>query len=202
MFALQKRIESGSNLKAGPFELTDQLKPQDPSKQKEKTAIEVQEALEQPSSDKVTTLPQPTERNVADVQERYFQVEDLVLRAIQTEYGTTVSRQVTGGADMGFDGTFVINGRLNIVEVKYLKNLGNISRFRNTLERLSNAIARYGWHNVQIILAIVFEKAEDIGKANEQLAELAQRLTLPVVVRCYSLNELLLKFDVVGNNGG
>jgi hypothetical protein len=46
---------------------------------------------------------------------KYFQAEDLVLRAIQSEYGATVSRQVTAGADMGFDGAFVSNGRLNIV---------------------------------------------------------------------------------------
>ncbi len=103
---------------------------------------------------------------------------------------------------MGFDGTFVLNGRLNIIEVKYVANLSGISRFKSTLERISHTIARYGWGNVQIILAIVFEEADDIAKANEQLAKLAQGIDLPVIVRCYSLPELQMMFDVVEHNGG
>jgi hypothetical protein len=198
--ALQKRIESGSNIKAGPFVLYDQLKPQDPIKQKEKSAIEIQETFKQLSSDKKLSLPSSASRNMAIIQERYFQAEDLALRALQVEYGATISRQVTAGADMGFDGAFVINGRLNIVEVKYVKKLGNISGFRITLEKLSNAIANYGWHNVQVILAIVFEKTDDIYRANKQLIEIVNGLALPVSIRCYSFTELQLKFDSANKN--
>jgi hypothetical protein len=202
LVALQKRVESGSNIKAGPFELTEQLKPQDPFKQKEKAATEVQEAFQPPAGEASTPSLPPTMRSRATVQARYFQAEDLVLRTIQAEYGATISRQVTAGADMGFDGAFVSNGRLNIVEVKYVANVGAISRFRMTLEHISSAIARYGWHNVQIILAVVFERGDDVPKASEHLQELAQNLPVPVVVRCYSFAELQVKFGVAGNDSG
>jgi hypothetical protein len=192
--ALQKRIESGSNIKAGPFEITEQLKPVDPSKQQEKTAIEIQEAYEVLPSNKSKSKLSTQSKRVIDVRAKYFQIEDLVLRALQVEYGATISRQVTAGADMGFDGTFVLNGRLNIVEIKYTTNAGNISRYRITLERLINSINNYAWHNVQIILAIVFENESDIAKSNKQLREIADGLQFPVVVRCFSFSELQQKF--------
>jgi len=200
--AFQKRIESGSNIKAGPFEITEQLKPQDPSKQKEKTTFEIQEVIEALPVSKGKSLPPPKERNISEVRAKYFQVEDLVLRAIQSEYGATISRQVTAGADMGFDGAFVVNGRLNIVEVKYLTNTYNVSFIRKTLERLSNAINNYGWRNVQIILAVVFEKEDDIIKASKRLREIGEGMPFSVVVRSYTFSELQSKFGVSENDGG
>ena len=80
LMALQKRVETGSSVRAGPFEITDQLKPQDPKTQKEKTAVEVEEAL-QAESQLPQAVSSPTEC-IASVQARYFQAEDLVLRAI------------------------------------------------------------------------------------------------------------------------
>src|SRR5207244_3920955 len=50
--------------------------------------------------------------------------------------GATVSRQVTAGADMGFYGTFITNGRLNIVEVKYVRTARALTRIRETLDEL------------------------------------------------------------------
>jgi len=64
------------------------------------------------------------------LQAKYFQAEDLVLRAIQTEYGAAVKRQVTAGNDMGFDAAFSSNGRLNIVEVKYVGVARSLSHLR------------------------------------------------------------------------
>jgi hypothetical protein len=71
---------------------------------------------------------------------------------------------------MGFDGAFVTNGRLNIVEVKYVSGAGySAQNMRLSVERLANAITCYGWRNAQIILAVVFEKAEEVAKGNERL---------------------------------
>lgn len=198
LVALQKRIESGSNVKAGPFELSEQLKPQDPAKQKEKATQEIQDALQPPSQASATPQPmEPTQsRSVATA--RYFQAEDLVLRALQAEYGVTMSRQVTAGADIGFDGAFAVNGRLNIVEVKYISNLHSLSRFRRTLDKLSSALMRYGWKNAQIILAVVIENQADVIAANEKLQSIVKDYEVPVVVRCYSFTELLEKFGAAG----
>jgi len=134
---------------------------------------------------------------------KYFQAEDLVLRAIQAEYGATISREVTAGADMGFDGVFVTNGRLNIVEVKYLRGpSGNVSRLLPSMERLVNSIVCYSWRNAQIILAVVFEKAEEVPRATELLKRLTSEMAIPVVVRCFALAELQARFGVGGGVEG
>ncbi len=194
--ALQKRIESGSNIKAGPFELSEQLRPQDPSKQREKAEIEVQEVLLDAAPVQAGG-PQLTPTTPAQIQARYFQVEDLALRAIQAEHGVTISRQVTAGpADMGFDGVFTSNGRIHIVEVKYARSLNSLPKFKQTIERLNSTIVSYGWKNAQIILAVVFEDSIDVTKAQEMLAKVSSVSQVPLVVKCYTYAELNWKFGV------
>lgn len=203
--ALQKRVEAGSDVKAGPFELTQRFAPQDPAKQKEKAATELQEVLQATQKLEVPPAHPLTPEQAATVQAKYFQAEDLVLRAIQAEYGATVSRQVTAGADMGFDGVFVTSGRLNVVEVKYVTSAVGpvqISRFRSSVERLSSAISRYGWRNAQVILAVVFENSEDLVRGGERLQKLAVASSVPLVIRSYSIAELQLKFGVAAQEGG
>jgi hypothetical protein len=194
--ALQRRVEAGSNIEAGPFKLTDQLKPQDPITQRQKVASEMAETLEVASaSDVGASLDEAGRR--ATVQAKYFQAEDLVLRAIQAEYGATISRQVTAGSDMGFDGAFVTNGRLNIVEVKFLRGpSGNVSRLRPSVERLVNAVVSYGWKNAQIILAVVFEREEEVARATELLKVITSGWPISIVIRCYSLVELQRRFGI------
>lgn len=203
LVALQKRVEAGSTIKAGPFELTEQLKPQDPAKQKQKAASEIEEVLQVSNDTGAGPAPAPEGERPADIQAKYFQAEDLVLRAIQAEYGATISRQVTAGSDMGFDGAFVTNGRLNIVEVKYLRGpSGNVSRLRPSINRLANTVAAYGWNNAQIILAVVFERSEEVARATEMLKSLVAEARIPTVVRCFSLQELQRNFGVAENPDG
>lgn len=197
LVAFQKRIEGGSNIKAGPFEITEQLRPQDPLQQKEKVALEMAETLQvSPDAELKASSQLPSQRALT-MSSKYFQAEDLVLRAIQAEYGATVSRQVTAGADIGFDGAFVTNGRLNIVEVKYLLgSVPNTLKLKAVVERLANTITRYGWKNTQIILAIVFEKIEDVARQTERLQNVLDKNEVPVVVKCYSFAELQKKFEI------
>jgi hypothetical protein len=199
LVALNKRVTAGSTIKAGPFELSDQLKPQDPTKQKEKAESEVRELLQ---AEEETDTSQPV-KNVATIQARYFQAEDLTLRALQAEYGITISRQLTAGADMGFDGVFVIKGQLTIIEVKYFTGKISTNKLRHSVNRITTAIERYGWGNVRIILAVVFENAEDIAKLEKRLKEeIIVSSRFWVEVRCYSLKELQENFGVVGENNG
>jgi hypothetical protein len=165
--------------------------------QQKKAAAEVEESIQ--ATEPVAGIA-PLHKEA--LKAKYFQAEDLVLRAIQAEYGATIKREVTAGADMGFDGVFVTNGRMNIVEVKYLRGpSGNVSRLQPSVERLVNSISRYGWQNVQIILAVVFEKAEEVPRATELLKGLTSKISIisiPVVVRCFSLAELQVRFGVGG----
>jgi hypothetical protein len=194
LVALQKSIEAGSSIKAGPFELTNQLKPQNALSQKERAATEVQEVLRsEPAPLEAST---PDSERIAKVQARYFQAEDLVLRAMQSEYGAPMNRQVTAGRDAGFDGVFLSAGRINVVEVKYIADEGSVRRFKVTIDRLTHSIQQYGWTNAQIVLALVFEHPEKIGRTNETLSAMFSANVVPVVVRCYGLADLQAQYGV------
>lgn len=206
LVALQKRIDGGSSVKAGPFEISDQIKPQDPIVQKEKAAGEVQEVLQgenpegQPGAP-IISASTPTQR-AAVIQSRYFQAEDLVLRSLQAEYGVPVSRQVTAGRDSGFDGLFLANGRMNIVEVKYVSGRGRSPAVRTSVQKLTMAIREYGWENAQIILALVFENADDVKSVREMLSSAFSANEVPVVVRVFTMDQLREQFGVAGDTPG
>jgi hypothetical protein len=199
--ALQKRVEGGSNVKAGPFELIDQLRPQEPEKQKQKVEAELLEATPTESIPQAESLPSLPAGFKTSQQAIYFQAEDLALRAIQAEYGQPISRQLTAGSDIGFDGVFTVNGRLNIVEVKYVRDAKTISRLRISLERLVNVIAKYNWKNVQLILVVVFERTEDVPNADISLLHTVKGLEVPVSIRPFALKDLQRRFGVPGADG-
>ena len=205
LVALQKRIESGSNVKAGPFEISDQLKPQDPIAQKAKVAEEVQEVLQaqseaQPAGVVPAAVPAPATSK--QVQARYFQAEDLALRALQSEYGIPVSRQVTAGRDSGFDGLFMLNGRPTIVEVKYVAAGSKVGRVRPSIEKVTDAVRNYGWKNAQIILALVFEGSDDVQRAREFFSSVFAENPVPVVVRVFTFDQLREQFGVECGHAG
>lgn len=200
--ALQKRVEGGSTLKAGPFELIEQLRPQEPEKQKQKVEAELMEAL--PIASDTSPSP-PTPPSIVEGRSRqatYFQAEDLALRAIQAEYGQPISRQLTAGSDVGFDGAFTVNGRLNIVEVKYVRDVKTIPRLRSSLERIVGAIEKYNWRNVQLILVVVFEREEDVPNGDSLLLKTVKAFEFPVSVRSFSLSELKRRFGLTEGQYG
>ena len=67
-----------------------------------------------------------------------------------------------------------------------------------SVDRLARAVSRYGWQNVQIILAVVVENPEEIPKVTVRLQNLVDQssVPVPVVVRCYSFTELKKKFGI------
>lgn len=201
LVALQKRVEGGSTLKAGPFELIDQLRPQEPDKQKQKVEAELLEAspIAPDVAPTVPALPGLVESRSR--QATYFQAEDLALRAIQAEYGKPISRQLTAGSDVGFDGVFTVNGRLNIVEVKYVRDVKTIPRLRASLERIVRAVEKYNWRNVQLTLVAVFEHEEDVLKADMLLSHAVDGLEVPVSIRAFSLPELKRRFGLTVEEG-
>lgn len=199
LVALQKRIESGSNVKAGPFEITNQLKPQDANAQKEKATVEIQEALE--SQTPVATFTQATVAPLTAIRERYFQAEDLALRAIQAEYGVPVTRQVTAGRDSGFDGVFTSGGRTSVIEVKYVLGKGQTPRIKPAIHRLTKIIQQYNWQDTQIILVLVFENEDDIKHSMELLSAAFSENAVPVHVRVFSMAHLLARFGTGEHEG-
>jgi hypothetical protein len=193
-------VEDGSNIKAGPFELTEKLKPQDPTAQKAKAASEIQEELQAalPS----TSVGQSVAPRANSARAKYFQAEDLALRAIQAEYGAPINRQVTAGRDSGFDGVFLAAGRTTVVEVKYVSGDTSPRRFRDAIWRITGAIQQYKWDNSQIVLALVFERDEDVETLRQRLALVFAENPVPVVIHCYTIAELQARFGLGDRDAG
>jgi len=205
LVALQKRIESGSNVKAGPFEISD-LKPQEADAQKQKALAEIKEALEVEEAIPSAVMAPPATDSLVKFKTsipRYFQAEDLALRAIQTEFGTPINRQVTAGRDGGFDGVFTSQGHTNVVEVKYVPGKNMSPKIRPSIQHLTKIIEQYRWENAQIILVVVFENDEDIKKPMEILSSAFSENRVPVVVRIFTMGHLLKRFgaEAGGNEG-
>jgi len=196
--ALHKRVEGGSTIKAGPFELSDQFKPQDPMQQKQKAETEMQEML-QIEQQNVPVVGQPPP---PEVKSRFFAAEDLALRAIQAEFQQPLKRQVTAGPDMDFDGVFTADRQLHIVEVKYVVREKNVqTTIRRTLESFARFLQRTRWHNVKVLVAIVVEYPVDLAALKSRLEEMAGASSIPVVFRCYSMSELREQFGIPNSNG-
>ena len=118
--AVHRRIETGSTVKAGWFELTDQLRPQSPEQQRERAKIEIAEVEQQ---EVAGSIGNQTSR--ADAVNLYLQAEDLALRAVQAEYEIPLSRNLTTSGGAQFDAAFVKDGRLHVVS----KNLSRIGLY-------------------------------------------------------------------------
>lgn len=127
---------------------------------------------------------------------RYFLAEDLALRALQDDYGVSIRRQVTAGNDPGFDGAFVVGDRLYIVEVKYYRSSFLPGKLQLSISRLAESINHYGWSNVQIILAAVFEELDDASTKRIRLSKAVRDSSVPVVVRTFSMAELNARFGL------
>ncbi len=191
--ALGERVAGGSKVKAGPFELGEAVEPQSPQSQRDRIASEVEE-IAVDSEDGVTTAQ--SER-VRSAQSKYFEVEDLALRAIQVEFRKNINRQVVLGGFVEADGSFIDEGTLYIVEVKYL---GNRSRstgvIDKTLTYLSSNLDRMGFRNVKIILALVHESQMQDAAIRNEVEHTARRLGIDLVLRSFTLAELRRQFGI------
>lgn len=190
--SIQKRIDSGSTIKAGPFTV-EEFRPQPIEDQKKKAKEEIQEAI----GHEIETTNTEARQKVTDaLLSVYMRAEDLALRAIQSDYGATINRQVTAGRDTGFDATFVKDGRLHIVEVKYIQDISNIVRIRASIERLANSIESYHWKNAEIILAVVMANSMDIHEADKKFVQVLEGIQVPVKIRPFYLGELETRFGI------
>jgi hypothetical protein len=123
-------------------------------------------------------------------------------RAIQAEYGAPINRQVTAGRDSGFDGVFLAAGRTTVVEVKYVSGDTSPRRFRDAIWRITGAIQQYKWDNSQIVLALVFERDEDVETLRQRLALVFAENPVPVVIHCYTIAELQARFGLGDRDAG
>ncbi len=191
--ALQRRIEAGSTLEAGPFKLGSDVKPTSPAQQRERSEAElaqiVNEQLSEPVAVGGTALPAPAEPT--KLRSRFFQAEELALRAIQTEFNAPINRQVSIGPGLEADGAFVQNDELHLVEVKFIVRPKNASStIERTLSHYQRAFGATRRKNVVIVLALVYQFESDVTRSTLEFQEIANASELRVEVRGFSLKQL------------
>ncbi|SRR6266568_8807046 len=196
--ALQKRVESGSGVKAGPFELSPPLRPQNPEEQKAKAETEVQELVSQAPP----ALPSPADGALNQIRSEYLRIEDLALRAVQVAYNVPINRQVVVGRDAQFDGAFIKYEALYVVEVKYMPGEPRPSRIREALEQASKLLIDAGVHKATIVLALVFDSADHIVGVMPMLPQLTAFSAFPTDVKMFSKSKLQFEFGPGPSDGG
>jgi hypothetical protein len=190
--AIHKRIDSGSGIKAGPFEIAGMLQPQNPEQQREKIIKEISEAT---NVESMPTLSPPKVEPKNDLRTKYFQAEDLALRAIQAEFNIPINRQLQVGRDMQFDGFFAKEGTAHIIEVKYTQRPYPKSQFLQVVNKIFAGIGRYGWRNVKVIIVLVYgDNSIDLNQEKERLINTIEDNN--VEIRCFSFEKLAHQFGV------
>lgn len=189
LLVIQQRIEAGSSIKAGPFELLELVKPQSPDQQRQRASAEIAEAVQEASTSLST--PQPS---IESNKSSYFQAEDLALRALQAEYGVPIQRSVVIGPSREVDGVFIKDRRLYVVEVKF--NLGPVSedRIRMSVRRAQDAAFQLAGTSGGIALVLVFKREEDVAKNEARVRRMLKDHKMRVDLWMYSLPKLLEKF--------
>ncbi|HKZ10206.1 MAG TPA: hypothetical protein VJL61_05810 [Rhodanobacteraceae bacterium] len=200
--ALTERIRSGSDVTAGPLSVKT---PQSATVHEQATRAEqeIEEASAaasgaQPSSPSTAT-PQPAGQATASphFRARYFQAEDLALRAVQAEFGQPISRQVSFGPGQQFDGTFVLNNRMNIVEVKYVSKVPPNAIIQQALGRMQAFVEKNNLKSVNLILAAVVDRTSEVDATRKRFTTIADDSNVPTIVRVYSLSELQASFGII-----
>ena len=167
------------------------LSPLTVTSQKAKAEAEIRKVLEsvpenQAKDSKVTGA----------LSRRYFEAEDLALRAIQDHYQEVLNRQVNIGLDLGIDAAFTKDGKLHIVEVKYSYHRRDINYVRSAVNQVVQAIENRNWKSVKLVLVLVHEDLSNTKLSSRDLEQILKEQTVPVEIIQYDINDLQRKFGV------
>jgi len=196
--AIKTRIEKGSSVKAGPFELGQQdLRPQEPDQQKKLLDDKVKEAQQEdakPSSAHAQLLSKLTD---SDFRSRVLFAEELVMRELQTEFDVVINRQVSVGRDFGLDGIFAKgNGGFGI-QVKYVRRGLQREQLKQVVYGVHNFAESKGWKRFTVILVVVFDGDDSqFQKQQEVLNSAFSEFQGFALWRLYSLKKLAEKYDL------
>lgn len=192
---LCERIEKGSSVKAGPFELGSL-----PSQ-----VMEEQRKSLQAAADNVATglgAAQPAQPSGAKglpttLRTTVLLAEDLAIRRLQSDFGVSVSRQLRLGANLELDGLFIFQGVAYVVEVKYVyRELDVASLLIRTTQLLTRTSQE--WARSAVILALVYADQKRLTEAERsQVKESFRSLGDRVIIRFYLFDELARQLGLV-----
>lgn len=178
------------------------LKALDAARQIAKLDEEVDEVVEQERPAKripdaaETLTPGLTSRE--ELRRNVVLSEDLALRELESEYATSINRQVALGR-MAVDGAFAAGGRGYGVEVKYVRSPRlNSAAIRRQLEGLASSMVQSGWRNFGLVLVLVLDGVAPSSVENQlvDLEKFAADLTLGLETRTYDFAALCQKYGI------
>lgn len=194
--AVQERIARGSSVKAGPFELGEDMRPQNVPEQNKRIDEELQQIEATSAQNSQTSQPMIAAASDSKLKQTYFLAEDLVMRELQSEFGVMVNRSV-GFQDFGLDGIFAKEGAGFGIEVKYIKSGSRIEHLEQIIVKTATFTRRLHWSRFTFILALVCEQDGIISTSDlERLQELATKSGLPLMTRVYTMSDLTSKFGL------
>jgi hypothetical protein len=190
--AVRQRVETGSAVKAGWFELSE-LRTQPVEQQLLRTK---EDAAEVARSTQENSEKDHGENAAPLKTSNILLAEDLALRALQADLGVPFNRQISLGPDTGVDAAFARNGKLNLIEVKFFPGPAEPRLVREALDRLSASVKALHWGNVQFIAILVFQHREDVYLPAVGFNDALRGMDIPVEIKTYALSELMSRFGV------
>jgi hypothetical protein len=173
------------------------LRPLPPEVQRQRLEEEVSEIVETAASNALPSSTSPSLQDTPRLRSRIAQAEDLALRGIQVDYNVPIQRQLRYGPTLRFDGFFVKGSSEYIVEVKYIRPRTNPVRLAEVVQSLSGGITHYGWRNVRIVLAVVFDDpGVDLAAEKRRILESLEIISGKIDLVCYNFETLADRFGV------
>jgi hypothetical protein len=198
--AMHKRIEQGGGIEAGFLKLPE-FRPQNPSQQKQRLELEVQQVQEAEQAQEETPDDMPAApANAADsldVRGRVLQAEDLALRAIQADYTTAIGRQLQIGSSIQVDAVFHLQNVLHVVEVKYVRRKYPRTLLLKTVERLLTLLRASVPSNFKLLVVLVYgHEYVNTAAERDRLNQALEVYKGQVELLCFTLPELARRFGV------
>ncbi|MCP1200003.1 hypothetical protein NIM86_11335 [Notoacmeibacter sp. MSK16QG-6] len=154
---MAKRLDQGSGVKLGPFELPG-LEPADRVEEAPDIVPDEihQEGNEGDASDEVEPSDVSYENSYSAL------IEESVFLTLQGKYSAVATRQVRAGG-LPVDGILLVNGNPLLVEVSYYRELKGrrlyiITVFNNYIVNLIYKLQSLHWKNYKILYVLVFDK--------------------------------------------
>jgi hypothetical protein len=197
LYAPKDFFESGDFFRAmSPFEQAQKL--EDEVANANDSNFDTKEKQIPPGNpDLLTRLSQPENTLLRS---DYLLAEELALREIESEFKSTIRRNVALGSDnYGFDGVLCENNKYLFIEIKIIRRI----KTRLLTDILKETIARVRKNNVPSSLLICFVTIGGETRIPQQqldnLAQFALSINVEVVFRVFCLEDLIKKYGAANN---
>ncbi|MCW8907533.1 MAG: hypothetical protein OQL28_09790 [Sedimenticola sp.] len=173
-----------------------------PEEKKEKIRKEAEAFAEESAQEPETEAGRKKEKKDPlrneSINERILLAEELVLREVQYEYGSSITRDASLGNDLGLDGLFSKDGKGYGVEVKLVRDRINKPALKSEIKKYSQFTSKRNFRNFNFVLAFAVEDVFRFDEAGvrEFVKNVSNSAEINVEVKVYSLPELRDKYGI------